>query len=222
MAEVKERPILFSGPMVTAILEGQKTQTRRVVKGSTEHKGQYSNEYMEAHRNAAGWALICPYGQPGDRLWVREAHLLDPPMDGTWPHLGDTFAAINDIPECYRSPEHVLYRATETDMDDWRWRPSIHMPRWASRILLEIVSVRVERLYEISVADAIAEGIEPIKWPDGVVRYPDYAHAAPNGARITNMDAKRSFLTLWESINGRKSLEENPWVWVIEFKQVTP
>jgi hypothetical protein len=141
---MKERPILFSGPMVRAILDGSKTQTRRTFKGTTEHKGPYNPAYMEAHQQASGWGSICPYGIPGDRLWVRE-----------------TFA--QDVAGC---PGGISYRADHFDpkgdgpAHPMKWRPSIFMPRISSRILLEITDVRVQRLQEISDEDARAEGYD--------------------------------------------------------------
>jgi hypothetical protein len=183
---VKERPILFSGPMVRAILDGSKTQTRRTFKGTTEHKGPYNPAYMEAHQQANGWGSICPYGTPGDRLWVRE----------TWAHERDGTGCPDDT--------GVLYRATDPGWDDegtgLRWRPSIFMPRIASRILLEITDVRVQRLQEISDEDARAEG------------YDRRSHAFP----------REWFALLWERIHGPGSWDANPWVWAITFRRIQP
>jgi hypothetical protein len=189
---MKERPILFSAPMVRAILEGRKTQTRRVVKKSAEMD---TNGFM---------ALVpdekkCPYGQAGDRLWVRETfHVC--------PHHDDVF---------YKSDDLLLPRKC---MAHRRWRPSIHMPRWASRITLKITGVRVERLQDISEADAIAEGIEP----DGDF----WKHYGPHplkdlGENVAHAYPVNSFRSLWHSINGPESWAANPWVWVVEFKCVT-
>lgn len=176
---MKERPILFSGPMVRAILAGKKTQTRRVVKDLR----WYEPPVKVAHiGNKVGTPeALCPYGQPGDRLWVKE----------TWSTTEQAGDHVADA--------HVVYRATDPDwetMDGWKWRPSIYMPRWASRITLEIVSVRIERLKEISESDSIAEG-------------------CPSGC----------FSELWQSINGDtpgKRWADNPWVWVIEFRRIEP
>lgn len=197
---MQERPILFSGEMVRAILDGRKTQTRRVIKLKTgdtfdEHalKGaiqEWRPMYDEVARKVVGKtaALIrCPYGQPGDRLWVRE-----------------TFADEG----CRQDRDDCYYRADgESDLQGGGWTPSIHMPRWASRITLEIVSVRVERLREISEADAKAEGCWYGKGGGEV----DHAVLPEN-----------HFPTLWESINGPGSWGANPWVWVVEFKRVEP
>jgi hypothetical protein len=208
---MKERPILFSGPMVRAILEGRKTQTRRIVKpqptkdyvtlmplsgelvGVTKHGGPIDNR---------GW-LHCPYGKPGDRLWVRE----------TWGKVH--YEGVDESPT-------IFYRADERDQERdelTRWRPSIHMPRWASRINLEVVSVRVERLQDISEEDAMSEGIE--SWEErGVDDAQDYYRDYVTGGHVYN--AKDSFRSLWQSINGPGSWEANPWVWVVEFKRIEP
>jgi hypothetical protein len=199
---MKERPILFSAPMVRAIQAGTKSQTRRVakprVRPSLLEPGDWTDQYVLDLGNHEWLMRDCPYGAPGDRLWVKEAHLLDPPIDGTWPSVGDSFASINDIPAKYRNPGHVIYRADGKLERDWRWRPSIHMPRWASRITLEVTGVRVERLQAISEADAIAEGI---------------THSTMNDPRV-------EYRWLWESINGPGSWDANPWVWVVEFRRV--
>lgn len=183
----RERPILFSGPMVRAILEGRKTQTRRMVKPQPEPFMQH----MECHRDGTCevgesidapnyYQIHCPYGAVGDRLWVRETFCAC--------EMGDLGPAVR-------------YRADRTDWGKWRkWKPSTFMPRWASRITLEITGVRVERLHSISWEDCYAEGITA----------KDVDIGLPNAA----------FLGLWESINGRKSAEANPWVWVIEFRKV--
>lgn len=194
---MKERPILFSAPMVRALLDGTKTQTRRVVKGLTDKmwieataNGGFNVCYDGEPTCGTGvWEVAehahpisCPYGQPGDRLWVREA----------WaPRAID--------PECTAA----AYRATDDECNG-PWKPSIHMPRWASRITLEITGVRVERLQDISSDDAAAEG-----WPG-----PD----AQNSIRHAYPIAWYSHL--WEQINGAGSWAANPWVWVVEFKRI--
>ena len=201
---MKERPILFSAPMVRAILAGQKTQTRRVVKpqpdpGCVGHFGLGNPFVRTAERNVG-----CPYGQPGDRLWVRE----------TWREFIDS--------ECVDGVRHelgrdVLYRA-DGDSSKFAWRPSIFMPRWASRIVLEVVSVRVERLNDISETDCWAEGAEEvIHLFDG----PSQAEMA-NRLGLCLEDAKPLYALLWESINGAGSWDKNPWVWVVEFKRIEP
>jgi len=203
---MKERPILFSAPMVRAILDGSKTQTRRVIKAQP-NPGEWPllDIAIDMRGNRVGAAVwwmdennqhgderLCPYGQPGDRLWVRE-----------------TFTATRDR-------ETIIYRADPLYADmlrgdlgrDWAWTSSIHMPRWASRILLEVTGVRVERIQDISEEDAKAEGASPT---------------------LTSLDAtqfgavgtcREGFRQIWESINGEKSWDANPWVWVIEFKRI--
>ena len=176
---MKERPILFSGPMVRAILDGSKTQTRRVAKEFDEMPNLDGILQRFPRQNG------CPHGAPGDRLWVRE----------TWAHERDGTGCPDDT--------GVLYRATDPGWDDegtgLRWRPSIFMPRIASRILLEITDVRVQRLQEISDEDARAEGY-------------DRSHAFP----------REWFALLWERINGTGSWHANPWAWAITFQRLEP
>ena len=197
---MKERPILFSAPMVRAIIEWRKTQTRRVVKpvgnddafvlldhgtGFWPYRSDDGESSITADGNEA--PHYCPYGQPGDRLWVREA------FHGY--HWDQPRAVYRADGECQR------VRTQIESYEVGRWTPSIHMPRWASRITLEVVCVRVERLNDISVSEAIAEGY------DGSVDDP--------------IDPSvKWYAQLWESINGSGSWAANPWVWVVEFKRV--
>lgn len=200
---MKERPILFSAPMVRALLDGSKTQTRRVVKAKhlpwLEH---IVPNFLDGKWNQRP----LPYGQTGDRLWVRERfRSLD---------CGevDYFA---DGPQIWeRMQDHIAL----PDAD--KWKPSIHMPRWASRITLEITSVRVERLQDISKADAIAEGIERLTY-GGLTTYRNYS-ITDDLAEVSPMleSPIESYRTLWESITGPSSWDANPFVWVIEFKRV--
>lgn len=192
----KERPILFSGPMVRAILAGTKTQTRRVAKlrdPSSTYVTRDDDGWPVTADEAGVWHRdICPYGQPGDRLWVRE----------TWGRR----------PE---GPGGIIYRAEWTledeqlEIRDWPWRPSIHMPRWASRITLEITETRVERLQAISKDDAKAEGIAPFaaRYPEGFDRDGYIA----------------GFAQLWDSINCKRpgcTWSDNPWVWALTFRRL--
>lgn len=180
---MKERPILFSAPMVRAILDGSKTQTRRAAKGiATVHVR--TGEAL-ADIDSAGPRVACPYGQPGDRLWVREA----------WA-------------DCDKL---VRYYATDDVHPLRKKRPSIYMPRWASRITLEVTGVRVERLQDISVDDSMAEGI--VLQPDGGYGLADSTHYHFTDPRV-------SYWSLWETINGPGSVDANPWVWVVEFKRM--
>lgn len=186
---MKERPVIFNSEMVRAILSGRKTQTRRIAKADNSNH-----------------LLGCPFGQVGDRLWVREAY------QGPLFNFDQMETYLEDTSK-FERPEFCEYRADGGrtpeyyDADDnlrHGWKPSIHMPRWASRITLEITAVRVERLNDISEEDARAEGV------------------APSQHIITPPEAlyRVGFLKLWQSIYGEESWRANPWVWVIEFRQV--
>jgi hypothetical protein len=197
---MNEKPILFSGEMVRAILDGRKTQTRRVVKPQPPDGwgGKSSKIALATH---------CPYGQPGMTLWVRETWASHFHMDDTKPSEFSIGAQM--LP--------VWYRATD-DNSTWRergkWRPSIFMPRWATRITLQVTGVRVERVQDISEADAVAEGIER---KGEIWKCCEYAGAHCYG---TN-DPTVSFSKLWDSINGARpgcAWSDNPWVWVVEFE----
>lgn len=212
----RERPILFSGPMVRAILDGRKTQTRRIVKPQPEVQpngvwrwdtGRKSGLMGLAgnHWRPEAMALGSPHGHAGDRLWVREA------FSGPW--------ELRSMPPALwlgHMPPIWFWADGDPTWGDWtRPKPSIHMPRWASRITLEITGVRVERLQDISEEDALSEG---------VAEYPDGFHWEPNPepavCRLIGRTAQKAFFGLWEEINGRDSFDANPFVWVIEFKQV--
>ena len=201
---MKERPILFSAPMVRAILEGRKTMTRRVVKLRHGADVVVTNGqvWKPARVDYAGY-VDCPYGQVGDRLWVRES----------WKHIegGAVYDAAGGIMDS-NDPE-TIYRASRPNHSG-PWKPSIHMPRWASRILLEVTGVRVEQLNEISEADAKAEGA---MFHDGRgIGHSGWRH----DYKDVHANARSSFARLWESINGPGSWEANPFVWVIEFKRI--
>lgn len=209
---MKERPILFSAPMVRAILEGRKSQTRRVVKDTGLYAIDASIHGEEvARRELAALATRCPYGQSGDQLWVREAF--------SGPHCMDASDGCKAVPpskwgDCSR----IWYWADGNPTEgDWtRPRPSIHMPRWASRINLEITGVRVERLQDISEDDCLAEGIAQVvreKLP-GIQQCGEYD--------TIDVDPVAEYRDLWESINGTGSWDMNPWVFVVEFMMVQP
>lgn len=215
---MKERPILFSAPMVRAILDGTKTQTRRAVKFNIAWRVALQGKQW--HIDDPNAVLACPYGKPGDRLWVRETW-----APGDWM----VFGTAKEDPETvlYKADKSALHwdgRAMALPLDtyafNWqavRWRPSIHMPRWASRITLEVTGVRVERLQEIKGCDAIQEGIERsvTSLPGcSISTFRDYE----NGG--CDLAALQSFASLWRSINGGDSWEANPWVWVVQFKRV--
>lgn len=207
----KERPIIFNDEMVRAILDGRKTQTRRIVKLPVIDKDigceLSGSELAGSQRDAL---RHCPHGQPGDRLWVREA------WQGPLLDEHDIDEYRENGPELFQKSQYCAYRATDKldaideDGKELGWRPSIHMHRWASRITLEITGVRVERLKDISEADAIAEGIQKA-W-----QYAD-CYYTPSGDFAC---AQVAFQRLWESIYRPGSWDANPWVWVIEFKRV--
>ncbi len=214
MTQAKERPILFSAPMVRAILSGQKTVTRRVMKVQPVLNGHFWESY------GAGWGTgitsvpvmpghslssNCPYGRIGDRLWVREAWHADAQVNAIAPR-----ELSHGEPIQY--PADGASRQTGCSMiTPGKTRPSIHMPRWVSRILLEITAIRVERLQEISLAQVQREGCEVRQfWLFGA----NQEEAQKIGASV--------FGGLWSSINGAESWNANPWVWVVEFKRVTP
>jgi len=192
---MSERPILFNGPMVRALLAGRKTQTRRIIKPRCKALSQsyalqfrapgdkwYGDHVWSFRRRDHGWEdytnaeflALCPYGAPGDRLWVREAWTVPP---------GSTARA------------EVVYRADDEELSG-PWTPSIHMPRWASRIVLEVVEVRAQRLLSISEDDARAEGV-------GIVGF----------------SYRKGFEHLWNVINAEPA-EQNPFVWAVTFKRV--
>lgn len=232
---MKERPILFSGEMVKAILEGRKTQTRRIMRpqpipwDKEVEEAWWSKRYKtkfwwscndarsmiqidELNGSLAGCG--CPYGYKGSKLWVRETWQAVHFEKDFETGIVDDLHHANHIPRlsndgywaaCYEAEKKWPLDSEERGFP---WRPSIHMPRWASRILLEIVSVRVERLQDISEEDAIAEGVLNSEKP-----------LIEGGKNLTVM---AGFIDLWESLNGPGSWEKNPWVWRIEFKRVTP
>jgi hypothetical protein len=248
-----EKPILFTGAMVRAILAGQKTQTRRLVTAQsiitrhpdgTPRKVMARPKHVEWFQHQNGWLgsfgedagaswnphrmVPCPYGVPGDRLWVRETHR----------HFGNTHTPRGSV------AVGVRYRADDSSAeipwmrDEWPpvrawwntgrspWTPGIHMPRWACRLVLEVTAVRVERLQAITADDAKAEGV-----PDNLLyltgknttgSFLPRTYNLPAGDRpSTDVVAVANYAALWSDINGRESWEANPWVWVVEF-QVIP
>lgn len=229
---MKEHPILFSGEMVRAILEGRKTQTRRIVK----LRGVPNDVAQWLHVMAKGVGMPCPYGQVEDRLWVRETFALERwedepdklPTDRPvryYPDLEPMNEYTNDYWQFphYRAtdPSPDLYYGDIDENDDGepkvKWRPSIFMPRWASRITLEIISVRTERLQEITREDAKAEGVSNIwSWT------PDRKHEYHRRGLLNPYVANYS--VLWDEIHEKSLIGDgwnaNPWVWVIEFKRL--
>ena len=244
---MRERPILFGAPMVRALLNCTKSQTRRSVKNQPpadccrvmvgnyhptviDRNGheQPGPEVFGACSEDGAWGLVSPYGMPGDRLWVRETFWCDD-EDGSIIYRASGDAGI------------VETNKHETGLARYNWRPAIFMPRWASRITLEVTGVRVERLQDISEADAIAEGCCADKvytWWQGYFYQKgidDLTHGEaigdePPGWMIEpkkmkhrpwlHRDARWNYKILWESINGPGSWKINPSVWVIEFRRM--
>ncbi|EPM0748094.1 hypothetical protein WJH50_003423 [Klebsiella pneumoniae] len=215
---MKERGMIFNGEMVRAILDGRKTQTRRPVKFPVHDKNLgcelAGNEL--AGELSAGNYLNSAFGKPGDRIWVRETWQAIHDYCDENGHVDERRYA-RSIPRHRGNYWHPVYEeawGNESREDrDFPWRPSIHMPRWASRILLEITGVRVERLNAISEEDARAEGII-----DGGCL--NCGEPEPCGCANPEPDATDAFAYLWQSIYGQENWNANPWVWVIEFKRV--
>ena len=193
---MKERPILFKAEMVNAILDGSKTQTRRVF-------NHQPDEHIELCTNTKGEHLAddfennlmyfkCPYGKIGDQLWVRENFAFDSQMDNIKP------SEMSKGEPVYYPANRELVQKGCSMISRGKTRPSIFMPHWASRIQLEITDIRVERLQDISGEDARAEGC--------------------SGAK--DISPYQEFYELWKSINGADSWDSNPWVWIVEFQRV--
>ncbi|CDM90435.1 hypothetical protein [Xenorhabdus bovienii] len=246
---MKETPIIFNADMVRAILDGRKTQTRRVIQSPAKnmqcqgsevirHRAlgdKWYGDYVFSMRDKHGtwqdythkqFIAKCPRGQIGDRLWVRETFAVLGNEDGCpidWDEnliKGDEQQAARIYKaSCWQNPSNYgLWSIPDRDMQyEGTWRPSIHMPRWASRITLEVTDIRVERLQDIKEEDALAEGIKTGRfgnksnWRDGFY--------AP-GDNQPCFSAKEAFKCLWQSIYSEESWNANPWVWVIEFRRV--
>lgn len=212
---MKSRPILFQGAMVRALLDGSKTQTRRIVKPRKDRGFgcELAPSELAGEVNAGNFNN-CPYGEPGDRLWVRESYCLFP----------------DDAPDGQGG--QIYYMADQTDKAETelvmrrngvRWRPSIHMPRAVCRIHLEIMGMRVELLQSMSTADLCEEGIgELLEDPDSKAghAFSSAEHLKIAGAVFKHSPEMYGFAALWDSINGAEAWDANPWVWVIEFKRV--
>jgi hypothetical protein len=222
---MKERPILFNGPMVRAVLEGRKIQTRRVVKfpkwlsidGEQPTDIPFRGDGFQDTRPIMFFDVRnnckCPFGSVGDRLWVRETWK---PWAYNDPHIQYKAGGVacQGDSRCYG----VLSRLSTERVEPWR--PSIHMPRWASRITLEITGVRVERLNDISEADAKAEGVESYHTTHAKSCIQRSITGRAEDAIVSPGPYRFPFIRLWESINGLGSWAENPWVWVITFQNV--
>lgn len=206
-----DRPILFSAPMVRAILDGRKTMTRRIVRLHRHHDiaiqsvgtplgDEWRYEETTGRGRACG-VVPCPFGAPGDRLWVRERFAALDEHGNRCAPRDAAFALLADGAQVFRDGSYFpgLPHYAAGAFDRIMWRPSIHMPRWAARVELELLAVRVERLQSITEADAQAEGVEPIQM-DG-------------GSYLPRFEG------LWDSINGKRApWASNPWVWVVEFR----
>ncbi|HDH1524126.1 TPA: hypothetical protein PIU61_004754 [Klebsiella quasipneumoniae subsp. similipneumoniae] len=253
---MKERGMIFNSEMVRAIVSGRKTQTRRIMKVQpsedftpmnmaleTDYKARWytpgvvdKDGYLQpASKKVFGVSnenegYSCPFGAVGDRIWVRET-FQGPLFDY------DLMDSYCKDPTPFEKPEFCVYKADGVpapefyDADDELhccWRPSIHMPRWASRILLEITDVRVERLNAISEEDAQREGVHTEVWDQTVVArnyaardefFQFWSEGMPHYVEMNQL-YRSSFRSLWESIYGAENWLANPWVWVIEFKRV--
>jgi hypothetical protein len=219
-SETRERPILFNGEMVRAILDGRKTQTRRVIRPQppewcrladiegpelyTPARVGASGEIEPADREVYGvydvdgeWGAVFPYGRPWDRLWVREAFN---------PHYGG-----------YKKPAYRAdWEKTPPDPDlvpEPKWKPSIHMPRWASRIDLEIIKIEIQRIQNIEEREVWAEGVKRPDWWDDLD-----PHIDPETA------AREKYARVWDKIYAKRGYtwSSNPWVWVITFRVIRP
>lgn len=234
-ASPKARPILMTGPMVVATLADLKTQTRRLVKfrefGRSDTPG-YDWHFRGTRRGATRGSAaclwqdlrhsdlldLCPYGRVGDRLWVRESLVMR--ADSTWTYKAD--GAVVSLPEGHPDTCWMLSWALHQQRD---YCPSIHMPRWASRISLELLNVRIERLQEITEADAVAEGLRRyLPRPDGPTgpdgKLLDRFHWESSD-RATRHDPVLAYRDLWDSINGKRaSWDSNPYVWVLEYRRL--
>ncbi|WP_148250538.1 hypothetical protein [Raoultella terrigena] len=200
-----ERGMIFNGEMVQALLDGRKTQTRRPIKWRQTRATDIAERddgskwpWSEDAENVCDYWHPCPFGAVGDRIWVRE----------TWNKYSGLLT--------YRADHDWIDEMRKETVCTAKWRPSIHMPRWASRILLEITDVRVERLNDISEQDSMSEGIDADRLAESQDNYNCIADHNMTG-RPT---ATGAFKYLWESIYGEESWKANSWVWVIEFKRV--
>jgi hypothetical protein len=222
---MKEIPILYSTPMIQAKLAGRKTQTRRLVKypiadrpagyayaqvAIVDGSAHFTWKDFPEHK---GVFIKCPYGQPGDLLWARE----------TWTLLDTTRTVIYTRSKGFSEKPKVMYRA-DGDVKGFKWKPSIHMPKFAARIWDRVVSIRVERLQDITEDDAIAEGIEEL--------LQSRAQRAENGRMFRDyskkpemfndgLSAVKSYQSLWTKINGPGSWQNNEWVWVVVTENIS-
>ncbi|HBR1133416.1 TPA: hypothetical protein L9K84_005300 [Klebsiella quasipneumoniae subsp. similipneumoniae] len=203
MTKITERGMIFNAEMVRALLSGRKTQTRRIIKPQPEAtlSGSLSGKWLSRPLNGLllpkieDIAIHCPFGSVGDRIWVREAFR----VHSRATDVATLVYKASERNSWTEQTRHVPVAVCNKPATPEKWTPSLHMPRWASRILLEITGVRVERLRSMSQDDARAEGVIAASGP---------------------MEAGLAFRELWDSIYGEESWKANPWVWVIEFKRV--
>lgn len=215
---MKERGMIFNGEMVRAILDGRKTQTRRIMAPQPAddiERGIFPNPEVIGwksslrHKYGSTTAHFCPYGKPGDRIWVRESFRVHSRATDVATLVYKASERNSWTEQTLRVPVAVCNKPATPE----KWTPSLHMPRWASRILLEITDVRVERLNAISEEDARAEGII-----DGGCL--NCGEPEPCGCANPEPDATDAFAYLWQSIYGQESWNANPWVWVISFERI--
>lgn len=203
---MKLKPILFSTPMVEAILNGTKTQTRRIVKPQPDEDGLSFNLKLQDWQDTSG-VNYKSKANIGDIFWVRE----------TWQITDFLHPSDENYGYIYKASENG--REWESNTKDWKWRPSIFMPKAACRLFLKVTNVRVERLHDISEEDAESEGIDFNNLSDGYLDKAFKNYLTGSFDFDEHMGSISSFFTLWESINGKQSLESNPWVWVYEFEK---
>lgn len=210
---IKEKPIIFNSEMVRAILEGRKTETRRVVK-NTVHKSLAEMQNLQ-----------CPYGEPDDRLWVRETFYINHfeyELGKLPKQIPDDIEGNEELYLYYRADGECCQQFSECecgDVDKPKWRPSIFMPRWASRINLEIEEIRIERLQDIDMISVMNEGL-----------YEHCSFCKGHDSQCTDCLGEgiepphiNKWIYLWDSINKKRGYgwDSNPWVWVIKFKKIT-
>ncbi len=213
---MKETPILFSTPMVQAILEGRKIQTRRVIKFPKDYTGENvwanppfglkytSNLFGDTEESKTVQRISCPYGQPGDVLWVRETAVYV-----MLEHAHDLLEGATERTQwVYKASIHPDWMEYAKEKYGYKWTPNIHVPKYASRIWLRITDIRVERLQEISEEDAKAEGVSNADTFIGI-------------GVDESMVNRYAFRQLWHFINGYESWEANPWVWVVSFEVIS-
>ena len=196
---MREHPLLMQGPLVRATLEGRKTQTRRPIKWVTSR-------------------VSCPFGKTGDRLWVRETFAIVHPCRDCEAGYVDDIKQPSVIPKDNAGGYWVPWYRSDWKGDDdtergFQWTPSIHMPRWASRIVLPLMSIRVERVQDITEEDAKAEGVEPVLMR-GIGSYPEWMRPTMREGH------QKAFELLWKQIYGDALWDANPWVWVAEWKEI--